>query len=204
MYEQTSIRKRIEALFLDNIGKIVTHEQIVQVARNPKTGVDPEDWHQRLSELRTDDGYTILSYRDTPNLKVSEYMMPSRERRPKADKRVQPEKNTWQQVLERANHQCEWAEDGMPCRLTEGDVDPVSGGRVKLTPDHKTPHSTNPNADRNNPHAWQAMCGRHQVMKKNYWDNETGKLNVIAIIQSASKKDKRAVYNLLKDYFGES
>ncbi len=41
-------------------------------------------------------------------------------------------------------------------------------------------------------------------MKKNYWDSATGKMNVIAIVQSASRKDKRRVYEFLKDYFKDS
>ena len=60
-YNQKSIRKRIETFFLDNIGKIATREQIIEVATDPNTGEVPENWHQRLSELRTDHGYTILS-----------------------------------------------------------------------------------------------------------------------------------------------
>lgn len=41
-------------------------------------------------------------------------------------------------------------------------------------------------------------------MKKNYWDDETGWLNVVAIVQSASHTQKREVYDFLKRYFGES
>jgi len=59
-YSQKSIKQRIEALFLDNIGKVITREQILEVATDPETKKQPENWHQRLSELRTDDGYTIL------------------------------------------------------------------------------------------------------------------------------------------------
>jgi hypothetical protein len=86
--------------------------------------------------------------------------------------------------------------------LKEGDIDPVGGGRVKLTPDHKSPHSINPNADPSEPNQWRALCGRHQVMKKNYWDNRTGKLNIAGILQAASEKEKRAALNLLLKYFG--
>ncbi|RIQ21623.1 restriction endonuclease, partial [Salmonella enterica subsp. enterica serovar Newport str. CFSAN000835] len=59
VYSQESVSKRIEALFLNNIGKIVTREQIIRAATNPITGKQPENWHQRLSELRTDKGYTL-------------------------------------------------------------------------------------------------------------------------------------------------
>lgn len=77
-YKQTSIKKRIEAFLLDNVGKIVTREMIIAVSKDPKTGKEPENWHQRLSELRTDDGYTILSKRDRAYLSVEEYVLESR------------------------------------------------------------------------------------------------------------------------------
>src|SRR5256885_2119607 len=48
-YADKSIKKRIERLFLRNIGKVLTREQILQVARDPQTGREPENWHQRLS-----------------------------------------------------------------------------------------------------------------------------------------------------------
>lgn len=49
--------------------------------------------------------------------------------------------------------------------------------------------------------AWQALCGRHQVMKKNYWDDATGKINVYAIVQAAPEREKRRVYDFLQQYF---
>jgi hypothetical protein len=89
----------------------------------------------------------------------------------------------------------------VPCHLEEGAIDPVGGGTVKLTPDHMRPHSIKAAANPNNPAQWRALCGRHQVMKKNYWDNSTGKLNLTAIIQAASIAEKRRAYRLLKEYF---
>lgn len=200
-YDQGSIIHRIEAFFLDNIGKIATSDQIQRVARDPKTGHDPENWHQRLSELRTDSGYTILSIRDDSGLKVGEYVLVSSEKRPGAGKRVTCSKATWRQVLERAKNTCEWDEDGAKCLLEEGSIDSVGGGTVKLTPDHMPPHSLESATDPCDPSRWRALCGRHQVMKKNYWDSLTGKLNTLAIVQAASRKDKLRVHAFLKDYF---
>ena len=91
-YEHDSVKKRIEALFLDNIGKILSREQIQDVAKDPKTGKIPENWHQRLSELRTDDGYTILSRRNRGYLNVQEYVMPYTDKRSGAAKRVKTER----------------------------------------------------------------------------------------------------------------
>lgn len=201
-YKQASIKQRIEALFLDNIGKIITREQILQVATDPVTGKQPENWHQRLSELRTDDGYTILSWRNRGWLRVEEYLMTSADKRPQAGKRVRPTKETWAKILDKAKHCCEWKEDGKTCGLKENEIDPIGGGKVKLTPDHKKPHSINPESDPTDPKQWQALCGRHQVMKKNYWDSSTGKMNVYAIIQSATTIEKEIVFKFLLDYFG--
>lgn len=201
-YIDKSVKRRIETLFLDNVGKVITREQILEVARDPLTGKEPENWHQRLSELRTDDGYTILSWRNRGDLKVQEYLMPHAEKRQKAGRRIRPTDKTWMAILKRAGLACEWNEGGEKCGLHEGDIDPIGGGRVKLTPDHKSPHSIDPNSDPNDPEQWQALCGRHQVVKKNYWDNSSGKLNVFAIVQAATKSEKLTVFLFLLEYFG--
>ena len=201
-YNQSSVSARIEALFLNNVGLVLTGEQIARVAKVPGTGADRENWHQRLSELRTDKGYTILSQRDTKDLKAGEYLMPHTERTETASKRVLPTQDCWKQVLTRAGNCCEWREDGQLCGLAEGSQDPVGGGTVKLTADHMTPHSINPNTDRADPTQWQALCGRHQVMKKNYWDSGTGKINVTGVLQSLGKDQKTEALHFLLTYFG--
>lgn len=203
VYNQSSIKKRLEAFFLDNVGKIVTREMIVQVSKNPKTGKEPENWHQRLSELRTDDGYTILSKRDRVFLSVEEYMLESVNKRPSAGKRVLPTKETWEAILANSGYCCEWKDGGTVCGLKDGDIDQIGGGTVKLTPDHKEPHSINPNADSTDPNQWQALCGRHQVIKKNFWDSSSGKINTIAILQALPHNQKIIALEFLLQYLGK-
>ena len=91
-YNQSTIKKRLEAFFLDNIGIKVTRQQLIEIAKDPVTGLEPENWHQRLSELRTDDGYTILSHRDDKKLNNQEYLMPHPNKRQVAAKRLKPTK----------------------------------------------------------------------------------------------------------------
>jgi len=201
-YKQKSVKQRIEALVLDNLGRVLMREQIIKAATDPNTGRQPENWHQRLSELRTDDGYTILSWRNRGDLKVQEYLMPRKRKRRGAGKRVRPTDATWVATLKRVGYACEWSEGGMICRLKDGETDPVGGGRVKLTPDHKNPHSLNAEADPHDPGQWQALCGRHQVTKKNYWDSATGKLNTYAIVQFAPGPEKKRIFRFLLSYFG--
>lgn len=201
-YRQPTVKKRIEALFLDNVGKILSREQILQAAKDPRTSAEPENWHQRLSELRTDDGYTILSWRNRGDLKVQEYLMPHTKKRRQPARRVRPSDVTWITVLKRAKYRCEWSEAGETCGLKEGGTDPVGGGRVKLTPDHRRPHAVNPKVAPNDPDQWQALCGRHQVVKKHYWDSLTGKLNAYAVVQAAPASEKKMVFQFLLEYFG--
>jgi hypothetical protein len=165
-YRQKSVLQRIEAFFLDNVGRVATREQIQEVARDPKTGKIPENWHQRLSDLRCIHGFTIRSWRNQGDLKVMEYLMPSAEKRASARQRVRPNPAAWKAVLARCNNTCEWNEGGETCNLRDGDIDPIGGGTVRLQADHKSPHSINPEADPADPDAWQALCGRHQVVKK--------------------------------------
>lgn len=202
-YTQKSILRRIEAFFLDNVGRVVTNDELKEVARDPVTGKEPEDWHQRVSELRTDYGYTIYSQKDGKGLKVGEYLLPTADKRPTANKRVTPSPKTWEQILENAQNKCQWTEDGMPCLLKDGDIDPIGGGRVHLTPDHLTPHSVSADIDPNDPTKWRALCSRHQVTKKNYWDSRTGEINYIGLIQAAPRKIKIQIFSFLKEFFGE-
>ena len=200
-YTQRSIRDRIEAFFLDNIGRIASREQIIEVATDPITGNVPENWHQRVSELRTNYGYTILTKRNRGYLKVSEYLMPDSTKRKSAGARVRPTVTTWAAVLKIHGYRCAWNVGGDACGLKQGDVDPVGGGRVRLTPDHRRPHSIDATVDKTDANAWQPLCSRHQVVKKNYWDDATGWLNVYGIVQAASTKEKREVYDFLRKYF---
>ena len=39
-------------------------------------------------------------------------------------------------------------------------------------------------------------------MKKNFWDDSTGKINVYAIVQAANEQEKQIVFSFLVDYFG--
>lgn len=195
-------RDIVRQLFLSNLGQIVTKEQIIKALVEGLGVEDFENWHQRLSELRTDEGYTILSRRDRHTLRQGQYVMQTSERRPIAARRVRPSPPTWRAVLARAANCCEWKEEGVACALGQGEIDPIGGGTVRLTPDHVRPHSIDPNSDPNDPLQWQALCGRHQVTKRNYWDGTTGKLNVVGIVQAATAAEKQEVFEMLLGYYG--
>lgn len=194
-YTDKTIRKRLENFFLDNVGVIVTNEHLKQVAIDPISGLEPENWHQRLSELRTDHGYTILSQRDNAGLKTGEYCLVSAEKRELAKSRVAADKKIKAALLV-ANPICAYP----GCKLKEGDIDPIGGGTVRLQLDHKTAHDHD-DAGTDEKDNYQLLCGRHNVTKKNLWDDNTGKLNVRAIIQAFSSTEKKQALKWLQDYF---
>ena len=47
-YDQKSVRARIEALFLNNIGLVVTREKILAAAKDPNTG--KERWPRKFGQ----------------------------------------------------------------------------------------------------------------------------------------------------------
>ena len=197
-YRQSSISGRIEAFLIDHVGMVVNNDQIKQVARNPQSGLIPENWHQRLSELRTDKGYTILSQRDDPSLRNGEYCLATLDRRATAKGRKAVNASIKAQLLA-ISPICVFP----GCGLSEGDRDPVGGGTVRLQVDHKTAHDHD---DRgvDDMHNYQLLCGRHNVTKKNFWDDETGKLNIKAILQATPHREKLEARQWLNNYFDDS
>ena len=110
------------------LAKTSPESKYKKLAADPKTGKIPENWHQRLSELRTDSGYTIQSPRDTKELRVSQYRMVSTEKRTTAGKRVKIHPETWEKVLRRAKQACEWCDGGESCGLKRAKLTRLAAG----------------------------------------------------------------------------
>lgn len=192
----TSVRDRIRAFFIRNAGKVVTKEMIQQAAKNPETGIIPENWHQRLSELRVDEGFVILSWRDRSFLKPGQYLLESAKPTNPAKRRVVLTSKDREALFKRDNYTCMWP----GCGLKKDMIDSVGGGTVVLTADHLTPHSvavqTTTSLDE-----WQTLCARHQQEKKNLIDDRTGKKNLRELVRNASKELKAQIYTDLTEFF---
>ena len=134
----TSVKERIRTFLVENAGNVVSREQIQEAARIPESGKIPENWHQRLSELRVDEGYDILSWRDRDNLKPGEYVLKSSTPSRIAKPRATLSKAERKKLFERDGFQCQWED----CKLKQGEVDPVGGGAVVLTVYAVSAHGT--------------------------------------------------------------
>ncbi len=194
-----SVKDRIRAFFVKNVGIVVTRQEIQVAATDPETKRVPENWHQRLSELRVDEGYDILSNRDRDRLKPGQYLLetptPTRIAKPRARLR----KADLKALFERDSYTCQWPD----CTLRKGQTDPVGGGRVVLTADHRSPHSL-PNAKWTGTlEDWQTLCARHQQKKKNLIDDRTGRKNLRELVRNAKRTVKLQIFEDLTAYFGQ-
>lgn len=196
---KSNVRGRIREFMIANAGKVVTREQIQEAAADPTTGKTPENWHQRLSELRVDEGYDILSWRDRATLKPGQYLLesglPTRIAKPRAY--LTPDQKI--ALFARDEHRCQWP----GCLLTGGAIDPVGGGTVVLTADHKSPHSLQDGKWSGTLDDWQTLCARHQQEKKNFIDDRTGRKNLRELVRAAGRPEKLAIFEDLKAYFSK-
>lgn len=103
-------RDRIRKFLEDNIGRIVTTEQISEVA-----GI--RDYQRRIRELRGEEGMQILSYRDRHDLKPNEYILASMDRLPRFSHKI--DKTQRARILERNGLTCSM------CGVTAVEPDPT-------------------------------------------------------------------------------
>ncbi|MBK9656984.1 MAG: HNH endonuclease [Rhodanobacteraceae bacterium] len=149
--------------------------------------------------MRVDEGFDILSWRDRGWLKSGQYLLESA-----TPKRVGKPRNYLsakdkEKLFERDGYQCQWPD----CTMAKGAIDPIGGGAVVLTADHKTPLSQANNNATGTLDDWQTLCARHQQEKKNFIDDRTGRRNLRELVLAAGEADKRARFEDFRAYFNE-
>lgn len=179
-----STQDLILEFLLENRGTVVEHTEITAHLR--RRGWRGDKWHQRLSELRVNGGWDILSWRDRADLRQGQYLLideqPAREAKPR--KAVSDKLRA--QVVERDGCCQHKITAKQICGLREGDYDEISGATVRLQADHVTPHSKGGETVLEN---LQAMCARHQVTKSNRRDGD--QIDLVAAIRDASRDDAK-------------
>lgn len=123
--KKLSSKQRVLNFLVENVGKVVTSEQI-------RSAANASEWARRLRELRDQHGYSILSHKDRGDLKPGQYILES----------IKPNtsyifpgngisKETRAFILERNGYTCQ------SCGLGASDPDPFHPDRkVKLTMGH--------------------------------------------------------------------
>src|SRR5690242_10894422 len=67
--QRLGARNKLRAHFLQNIGRVMSSEELRAVAGNQS------EWGRRVRELRTEEGYLILTHNDRSELKPGQYLL---------------------------------------------------------------------------------------------------------------------------------
>ena len=108
-------RARLRAHFLGNIGRIMDSDELREVAG----GIS--EWARRVRELRTEEGYLILTHNDLSELKPGQYVLRSPKPEPAFAREISKETRAF--VLDRNGFTCQM------CGATAGEPHPYDPTR---------------------------------------------------------------------------
>jgi hypothetical protein len=108
-------RAKLRAHFLANIGRIMDTDELRQVAENQS------EWARRVRELRTEEGYLILTHNDRSELKPGQYLLETDKPQPAFARAIS--KETRAHVLDRNGFTCQM------CGAVAGEAHPYDTTR---------------------------------------------------------------------------
>ena len=181
-----SARDRIRYFLEENVGRVVTTQEIREVAQI-------SDYQRRIRELRDEEGMQIRSHVDRHDLKPGQYLLESTERVPAFERSISPQLRN--EILERNGFTCQL------CGAGAGDPDPFNPNRrVRLHIDHIIPISQGGTDDRSN---LRVLCSTCNQGRSNIQTPSEDARNILARIRRTSRTVQREVYEALKRTFGE-
>lgn len=108
-------RAKLRAYFLANIGRVMDSDELRSVADNQS------EWARRVRELRTEEGYQILTHNDRSNLKPGQYLLENPKPQPAFARTISKETRAY--VLDRNGFTCQM------CGAVAGEMHPYDTGR---------------------------------------------------------------------------
>lgn len=108
-------RTKLREYILDNVGKVLTSEELRAVADNKS------EWARRVRELRTEEGYQILTHNDRSDLKPGQYLLLDPKPIPAFERDISKETRAY--VLDRNGFTCQM------CGAVAGEPHPYDPSR---------------------------------------------------------------------------
>jgi hypothetical protein len=96
--KRIGMRAKLRAHFLENIGRIMTSDELRDVAGK-------SEWARRVRELRNEEGYQILTHNDRSDLKPGEYLLENSKPQPAFERSISKELRAL--VLDRNGFTCQ-------------------------------------------------------------------------------------------------
>jgi HNH endonuclease len=141
----TGAKAKLRAHFLANIGRVMDSEELRRIANNQS------EWARRVRELRTEEGYQILTHNDRSELKPGQYLLEIPKPQPAFARAISKETRAY--VLDRNGFTCQM------CGAVAGESHPYDPTRkTRLHLGHVIDKSMGGNDEPSNLRAICSVC----------------------------------------------
>ncbi len=183
----TGARAKLRVHFLVNIGRVIGSDELRSIAGNIS------EWARRVRELRTEEGFLILTHNDRADLKPGEYLLETAKPQPAFARSISKETRAF--VLDRNGFTCQM------CGAVAGEPHPYDPTRkTRLHIGHVIDKSMGGNDEASNLKAICSVCneGAANITLQR---PELNKLMVQ--VRRATATDQRELLKWLKTKFGD-
>lgn len=181
-------RSRLRAHFLANIGRVMDSTELRPIAGNIS------EWARRVRELRTEEGYQILTHNDRSSLKPGEYLLETAKPEPAFARGISKETRAY--VLDRNGFTCQM------CGAVAGEPHPYDTTRkTRLHIGHVIDKSMGGTDDAANLKAICSVCNEGAA---NITLQRPDLMKLLVQVRRATASDQRELLAWLKQKFKES
>jgi hypothetical protein len=178
-------RARLRSHFLANIGRKMSSDELREVAGNIS------EWARRVRELRTEEGYQILTHNDLSELKPGEYILNSPKPIPAFERAISKETRAF--VLDRNGFTCQ------QCGAVAGEAHPYDPTRkTRLQIGHVIDKSQGGSDEPSNLRALCSVCNEGAA---NLTLDRPSLTKLLVQVRRATATDQREVLKWLRTKF---
>lgn len=181
----TGARAKLRKYLLANTGRVIGSDELRKASGNIS------EWARRIRELRTEEGYQILTHNDRDDLKPGEYLLENKKPQPAFARAIS--KETRSLVLDRNGFTCQM------CGVVAGEPHPYDPGRkTRLHIGHVIDKSMGGTDDLGN---LRAICSVCNEGAKNLTTDRPSAMKLLIQVRRATGTDQLSVLDwLLKKY----
>lgn len=181
----TGARAKLRKYLLANTGRVIGSDELRKASGNIS------EWARRIRELRTEEGYQILTHNDRNGLKPGEYLLEDKKPQPAFARAISKESRSL--VLDRNGFTCQM------CGAVAGEPHPYDPGRkTRLHIGHVIDKSMGGTDDLGN---LRAICSVCNEGAKNLTTDRPSALKLLIQVRRATGTDQIIVLDwLLKKY----
>lgn len=173
MAREKGAKAKLKQYFLTNIGKILTSEELREVAGT-------SEWARRVRELRNEEGMNIVTHNDRSELKVGSYILLDNKILPAFERGISKETRAF--VLDRNGFTCQM------CGAAAGEPHPYDYGRkTRLHIGHIIDKSM---GGTDEPSNLRAICSVCNEGASNLTLNRPQAIKLIAQVRRAPSQDQ--------------